>query len=206
MGLAAWGALGGVGKGMEMNIQRKVEDRRSDLENAREMRLREYENEQKGKRQEAGFEHETGLQEKKGEQATGLQAQKAEHDITKMSREQAFEAEQAALDRAAEKEVAGIKATGKTGKGWKVGKQKSSEIDPEGGIRESEINVITDEGTGLTYIQKGRKFVPQDPDQSVPVRQAPREAVQYLINNPNDANAFLEAYGYLPIEFMSVAK
>lgn len=175
--MALAGAIGGVGAGMEKNVQHNREVEKMDLEEAREMRLRQFENEHADKRQDKGFSHEEGMQEKGFGQQRELQKGGFAHeegmqekgfgqqDKTQKST-QDFTGSEGAKDRASREKIAGIGAAARAGaaknsalaKRWESKVVKSTTMDEKGLPVENEVISMVDKNTGRSYVQDGTKF------------------------------------------------
>jgi hypothetical protein len=175
--MALAGAIGGLGAGMEKNVEHNREVEKMDLEEAREMRLRQFEAEQADKRQTAGFKHEEGMQEKgfgqqkelqkggfaheEGMQEKGFGQQK---ELQKGSQE--FTGSEGAKDRASREKIAGISAAARAGaasrsaaaKRWESKVVKSTTMDEKGLPIENEVISMVDKNSGRSYVQDGTKF------------------------------------------------
>lgn len=174
------GALGGIGKGIEKNVDFERQKELMSLEEAREMRIRQFEAEQAAARQSAGFGHEEKMQEKGFGQQKELQKGGFEHEEgmqekgfgqqEKMQKgQQTFESGERAKDRASREKIAGISANAKAAKDrasamakrWESKVVKRTTVDAKGLPTESDVLSVFDRSTARTYEQEGNKFFPQ---------------------------------------------
>lgn len=203
-GLAKWGAIAGGASGAQQNIEYARKKEMADLDEQRETRLKQLEDQMASQRQERGFQQQEKMQGMKGEQATKLQGGAQEFKSAEAEKQRQFEAVQTDKELEAKKEVAGIQAGAKGSsaglKRWEA-KTTTQTRTGQNGIPEQYDSVaLFDKASGRTYIQQGSRFVPQGTDPKA-VRRAPREAIADLLSNTSKADAFIEAYNYLPIEF-----
>jgi hypothetical protein len=175
--MALAGAIGGVGAGMEKNVEHNRELEKMDLEEARETRLRQFENEHADKRQDKGFSHEESMQDKGFTQQKDLQKGGFEHDESMQKSTfgqqdktqkstQEFTGSEGAKDRASREKVAGISAAARgaaasrsaAAKRWESKVVKSTTLDEKGLPTENEVISMVDKNTGRAYVQDGTKF------------------------------------------------
>lgn len=208
--LALWGAVAGAAEGAEKNIENRRKSEEADLDEQREIRLKELEDRLRGGR-EAGNIKERGAQaealQAKQQSFTAGESEKtrsAKSEEERLSRE--HEAAQSELDRASEERMNDITAGSKgSGKRWEF-KTSTQTRTGEGGIPEQyDVVSLSDKGSGRTFVQKGSRFIPQGTEPGS-IRRAPRAAIADLLANTDQADAFLEAYNYLPIEFFGAVQ
>lgn len=204
--LALWGAVGGAGKGMVENAeaQRKID--MAQIEEMREVRIRQLENEMATVRQRQSQEFQAG----EGEKDRGFKKEEtaAERHFreSQAGEEREFKASEGSKDRASAERIAGMRAeaAGGSKKGrWDFSKVKETSMLEGGMPGEFEIPMVRDKKTGRQYLQRGDRFMlPGDEPKSV--RRAARSEVDKLMQNPGQADNFLNTYRYLPIEFFSM--
>ena len=193
--LALYGALAGAGEAIENSAKDRAAAAAAEIDDAREMRL-----ESLRQRNEL---------EKINEEAS-LRAQAGER---KQTQEQRFNVEQNDLQRAHEirleemrqtaaKDAANLRNSTKTTKSpWKISSTKRAVTGPDG-FTEEPVTTITNERTGATYEQNGNMFVPQGIDVSkMPKPKDRQKAEQWIVQNPENVDVFVETYGYLPAAF-----
>lgn len=211
--LALAGAIGGVGRGMEKNVEHNREVEMKELEEQREMRIRQFEAEQQNTRQEKGFTHEEGMQEKGFGQQKEMQsgAQKftaGENEKERNSREKIAQTRADATRRSA--------LSSQLAKRWESKVVKSTSVDAKGLPVENEVLSVFDKNSARTYIQEGNKFFPQGAPKTrpgpkdtkgnqtqQPIRDAARSEIDKLLQNPDQADNFVKTYGYIPFEFFN---
>lgn len=207
--LAQWGALAGAAEGMEKNVEYARKESMSKLDEQREIRLKQLEDQMRTKQAERGYAHDEKIQGAKIDASKDIQSGDQTFKSAEAQLNRNFEAGQQEKDLAAKKEIAGIQAGSKgttaAYKRWDA-KTTTQTRTGESGIPEQYDSVaLFDKGTGRTYMQQGSRFLPQGTDPKA-VRRAPREAIADLLSDPTKADAFIEAYSYLPIEFFGAVQ
>jgi len=174
------GAIGGIGRGIEKNVDYDRQKELMNLEEAREMRLRQFEAEQASKRQEAGFGHEEKMQSEQQGFAKGQQEKGFTHEEKMQGGEfgereklqkgtQTFESGEKQKDRASREKIAGIAANAATNKArnsalakrWESKVVKQTTMGPDNVPTETEQLTLFDKSSGRAFIQQGNKFFPQ---------------------------------------------
>jgi hypothetical protein len=225
--LAMAGALAGLGKGIHEygadTQAAQAEAQKTAHDDARaEAMVRLKARLDKEARQQ-GYEHETEIQGMRGEQAVGIQQLKGEQAKELQGGEQEFKGGEAEKQRQYEavqtdkkltsaEKIAGIKAdateSGSKGKTWKLTKLKTGgDFNPATGetTPSSERVAITSPKLGLTFVQQGTLFIPQDPEDRAKMRQPKDQAgaMKWLQDNPaENAQTFLQTYHWLPASVM----
>ena len=202
--LATWGAVAGAANAVGENKKLEQTRETDNIDEARAARIlklkAKYSVEAQGREQDFA----AGEGEKTRNQASELQTSRLEAGSRESELNRQEKAVRGMQDRESSEKIAGMKTAASSSKGKKRWTPKTikggSEIS-NGVIKENPDTVaITDENTGQTYTQQGRRFIPQGtPPENI--RDAPRRAVADLIEKPERADQFVEAYGYLPAEF-----
>lgn len=211
--LANWGAIGGVGKGMQMNIDYDRTKETSDFEEARERRLVDLKAQIDQESQTREFEQQGKIADKN---ITG-QKDIAQMDITgrsdlqigdqefKQKIEMPFTAEENAADRASAERRTQTSADASGGGASKrftaktVKNTRPSASNPRMSEEYDQIAIV-DNASGRTFVQTGDVFVPQGGTPPEQRMRASRKAVDALMQRPELADQFLNEYHYLPIE------
>lgn len=200
--MALAGAIGGVGAGVEKNVQHNRELEKMDLEEAREMRLRQFEAEHADKRQDKGFAHEEGMQEKGFGQQKELQKGGFTHEEGMQEKGfgqqkemqqglQKFTGAENEKNRKSREKIAGISAAARAGaasrsaaaKRWESKVVKSTSTDAKGIPTENEVLSVFDKRSARTYIQDGNKFFPQGAPKTRTVKGADGKTVEQPIRD-----------------------
>lgn len=174
------GALGGIGKGIEKNVDFDRQKELMSLEEAREMRIRQFEAEQAAQRQSAGFEHEDKSQAKGFEQQKDLQTGGFKHEEGMQEKgfgqqeklqkgQQTFEGGEKQKDRASREKIAGMAASAAAAKArnsamakrWESKVVKNTTTDAKGMPVEQDQLTVFDKSSGRAYVQQGNKFFQQ---------------------------------------------
>jgi len=220
--LALWGAVGGIGAGMQRNIDEERKQQAAQQAHERDMAIRKFEAEEAAKRQSTGIEAQKGMQtEELGarEKMQGteisarqkLQEQEIEAKQSEGGEERKFRGKEGAANRASAEKIAGIRASavgarGAAGKSrWQFSSQKTdATIDPATGqvIPGKAQQVLRDTNKGLMFVASGDRFLLPDTDPAT-TRRAKPAAVQRLLENPDQADNFLAMYKYLPAQFIA---
>jgi len=215
MGKLAWaGAIAGAGEGLhEMGADRmeaQVAAAKQSHDDAREEALIRLKARLDEQARQGSYAHETSLQEMKGTQAESLQKGAQGFKGGEAEKERQFEAVQTDKKLEGAEKVARISAGAKDTKAgkWHIGTIKSeTKLDPATGQMTGggETTTITSPTTGVTYVQEGTMFLPQDPKARENIKQPakPKEAMQALMDNPKEnAPIFLSIYHWLPASVM----
>lgn len=209
--LALWGAVGGLGKGIQTNIEDERK-RQGEVEaHEREMALRRYEAEEAAQRQQTGIAAQEGLQTQEIASREKIAGQEVGARKELQGTEIKAKKEEGAANRASAERIAGIRAratmaarsTGK--KRWDFAAQKTDPtIDPKSGeiVPGKVVNVLRDTNRGLTFVQSGNRFLLPDVDPTT-TKSAAASEVRKLLQNPEQADNFLATYKYLPAEFIA---
>lgn len=206
--LATWGAVaGGAKAGREHLVRQEAEEAKTKqrgLDEAREERLMKMREKYKTEAAKTEREFRTGEAESERGFRTGERAAGEEFKGSEAEKQRQFEAVQKDKELASKEKQAGLKGPGAKKKRWTSKTIKGgSSMTPEGGLVEEPDKIsIVDEQSGRAYTQQGRRFIPQGTDPSS-IRTAPRDATTDLMNDPDLADAYIEAYGYLPAEFFT---
>jgi len=220
--LALWGAVGGIGAGMQKNIEEQRKTEHEAEQHEREMAIRKYEAEEAAKRlsTEVGSREkvagaEIASHEKVAGQEIGARKEMQSEEITSKEtegeKERKFKAGEGAANRATARDVAGIRAAATAARAnagkarWQFSSQKTdATIDPKTGdiIPGKAQQVLRDTNRGLAFIASGDRFLLPDTDPATTKRAAASE-VRKLLENPDQADNFLAAYKYLPAQFIA---
>lgn len=209
--LALWSAVGGIGAGMQKNIDVARKEKEDKDREEREFALHKFEAEEAAKRQQAGITsqekisgQEIGSREKMTGQEIGSREKVAGQEI-------GAKKEEGAANRASAERIAGIRAratmsTHAGGKGrWNFVSQKTDPfIDPKTNqIMPGKVqNVLRDTNTGLSFVQSGDRFLLPDVDPAA-TKPAASSEIRKLLQNPDQADNFLATYKYLPMQFVA---
>ena len=215
MGKLAWaGALKGAGEGLhEMGadtMEAQAAAAKQSHDDAREEALIRLKARLDEQARQGSYEHETSIQELKGSQAEKLQQGEQGFKGGESEKQRQFEAVQTDKKLEGAENVARIGAAAKDTKAgkWHIGTIKSeTKLDPQTGQMTGggETTTITSPTTGVTYIQEGTMFLPQDPQARQNIRQPAKraEAMKWLQENPKEnAPIFLSTYHWLPASVM----
>lgn len=210
--LAVWGGIGGAGAGMEENSQAQRKVDLANMEADRQMALAKFSQDNENARQtkqltsEEGRTHEevAGRTANVATEQSGLnartQAEIGERGTAAANRSEALIKIGAGHDAARK---AALEAAKNAKSGWSQKVIKQSGFDPKSHLpTETDSVAVTHPAYG-TFIQSGDKFVPQGtPPASL--KRARTDAVTDLLTNPDRADSFVEAYGYLPTSYFKV--
>lgn len=207
--LAKWGAIAGLGKGIESIATTKKEDRqakeRIDAEEARQMRIEKW---------RAARDVGTA----KTAQTSRLELADYQDELTQKGKvsDRAFTGEQAKLERENKRAVARINQSGRTGAApeWVKNRLKSTKISVADGMGgETQTAGMFDAKSGITYAQidgvwqspprtegMGNRMVTTS-SIKVPVKDTSEEALTALKSNPTEqmVEDFFEYHGWLPL-------
>jgi hypothetical protein len=145
--LAKWGAMAGVGKGMQENAATKKEDRQMqeklDAQESRDMRIRKWQ-------EERGKEKEVRTHDR------NLDVTLYQHDLTELAKEgdKKYKSGESSLDRASAERIARINASGRSGtmQEWEKQRLKGGTMSVADGMGgETETATMTDQFSGITY-------------------------------------------------------
>jgi len=210
--LALWGAVGGLGKGIEKNADAERSQQAAAAQHEREMAIRKFEAEEAAKRQGTGITAQKEMQTQELGAREKLQSTEIKAKQQSQSEEEKFKAGEGAKNRASAERIAGIRAEAtKAGKGgtakgrWKLNTVKTDPyIDPNtnkimpGGVQ----YVLGDTNRGIQFVQDQDRFLLPGADPKTTKRAAASE-VQKLMDNPDQADNFMAAYKYLPAQFIA---
>lgn len=215
MGKLAWaGALKGAGEGLHEMGQDTMEAQavaaKQSHDDAREEALLRLKSRLDQRARETGYEHDTSIQQMKGEQAQSLQKNEQGFKGKESENQRQYEAVQTDKKLESAEKIARIGAAAKDTKAnkWHIGTIKSeTKIDPQTGQMSGggETTTITSPTSGVTYVQEGTLFLPQDPQARQNIRQPanPAGALKKLRSDPeNTAEDFLLKYHWLPADVM----
>lgn len=231
--LALWGAVAGGAEEVKENIKEQqaaaAEAEKASIDHAREMAMERLR--QRGQKDVVGMQQEgatqrTGMQiegQRDVQELAGSQAMErveAEGGIRTelQDDEQAFQAEQAQLDRESSERIARY-TSGVSSAAAKAARERfkpkvltvteANEQFPQLQV-EQDTPAIYDEFSATWYLQQGDRYIPAGRE-SGQVARAPQKAIEHLFKNPQLATEFVKprdqgGYGYLPLGFMQVLR
>lgn len=217
--LALYGALAGAAEGLgkQGETERAAEasaaaakqaSRAEEIEAQRELRLQNLKHRQNLERDRSAstlghaqnVELETVKSGLKNEASTSARASDQEFKSKENLLERDHETRLQELKNKNSLELANKKSKTQTSR-WKMNSTKRSTMGPDG-MKEEPVTTLTDKETGATYEQKGSMFIPQGVDTTqYPKPPNLAKAAKWLIANPQNSDAFIEAYGYLPAAY-----
>lgn len=220
-------AIGGVGKGMQSNVEHSRVMEREDLQRQHDLQLEKQRAASNLSLQEGAQEHQLGMAGTRSEHELGM-ADKLYGRQTDMAGDlrghqsdmagdlREHQTELNAADNETRETIALIGAyqsrtstTGTRWKGWTVKTENISTFDPETGqIRNEPQFTATRKGSPGAWTQQGDKMILGSDPEVIKAEQDPtkRRAIEddLLANagNKQIEQDFIDKYGYLPVRYM----
>lgn len=200
--LAMYGAMAGAGEGLIQRANNKEAAKASEIDDARERRLLALKQRHSAKmlEKQASLNSQENVRD---------QSQDQEFAGSESELQRAHEIKMLEMKNSAAASNASLRASNssKTTKSpWKISSTKRAVTGPDG-FSEEPVTTITHERTGATYEQKGNMFVPQGVNvDSKPKPKDRQKAERWIVENPENEDAFVEAFGYLPSAFFRQAE